>query len=380
MQLELRNLRRLFVHALASSAVIGCGDEPSVEPSDASSAPDCLGTGYPAETTIVPYVAKCVDASSTKPGDQDAGRSSDAGDDATSDGGGGSSSDVGVGGDDAGGAADGGPSADAGTNDDGTCIEEPINCYDVCAAGSWSSSVMVSCREVPAPTGSRNVECTLQMPCGRKTAGQPTAPVIHSDVGSWLAAAAFIEAGSIDAFERLADELRRHGAPRSLIREARRSARDEVRHARIIERLTRKHGSKPIAPQRASLPRSRTLVEVALENAREGCVRETFGALIALHQARYAHDREMRAAMRTVARDETRHAALAWSIDRWIEKRVSPGVRRRIERARRAEIEKLAAELRDPPAAHRRALGVPGARRARSMLVILAQGLQALSS
>ena len=58
---------------------------------------------------------------------------------------------------------------------------------------------------------------------------------------------------------------------------------------------------------------------IALENATEGCVRETYGALVAHRQANIATDRSIRCMMQTIATDETNHAGLAWDV-----KRVTP--------------------------------------------------------
>ena len=52
----------------------------------------------------------------------------------------------------------------------------------------------------------------------------------------------------------------------------------------------------------------RELEAIAIENAVEGCVRESFGALLATWQAKTAGDARVRAAMKRIARDETRHA------------------------------------------------------------------------
>jgi hypothetical protein len=49
--------------------------------------------------------------------------------------------------------------------------------------------------------------------------------------------------------------------------------------------------------------RPRSLVELALENIREGCVRETWGAACAVVQSMKATDLEVRRAMRAIARD-----------------------------------------------------------------------------
>jgi Mn-containing catalase len=67
----------------------------------------------------------------------------------------------------------------------------------------------------------------------------------------------------------------------------------------------------------------RPLVEVALENAREGCVREAFAALETLHQARHAHAPEVREALASVATDELAHAELAFAAQDWLASRMS---------------------------------------------------------
>jgi len=335
---ELQTLRRLFSHALASTLVAGCGgSNGSAEPPAADS-----GGGFQCQsgylvTTVQPYVPHCVDASA----------SSDAG--------------------------DSGDSPDSAANGDAGCVEEPFYCERYCPveSGLWFSGC-----QVLGDAGARSIECNWTTLCGRKTEGQIAPPAIDAAPGSWLAAAAWLEASSVEAFERLAAELSRYGAPRSLIREARRSARDEVRHALIMRRLALAHGAKSLIPDRAKGSR-RSLVRIALENATEGCVRETFGALVAMHQARNAADRSVCAAMRAIARDETRHAALAWSIDRWIQKRASPSTRRRIERARNAEIARLAGELlQSPSEAQIHVLGVPSAVQARALLAIVAGGFR----
>jgi hypothetical protein len=69
----------------------------------------------------------------------------------------------------------------------------------------------------------------------------------------------------------------------------------------------------------APAPPARSLEELAVENAVEGCVRETYGALTAIWQARTAKDPSVAAAVRRIARDETRHAALSWANQRSLE-------------------------------------------------------------
>jgi hypothetical protein len=49
--------------------------------------------------------------------------------------------------------------------------------------------------------------------------------------------------------------------------------------------------------------------------------------------------------MRTIARDEMAHAALAWQIAHWAEASLSSDERRRVEAARRAAVDVLAADV-----------------------------------
>jgi urease accessory protein UreF len=87
----------------------------------------------------------------------------------------------------------------------------------------------------------------------------------------------------------------------------------------------------------------RSLVAVAIENAVEGCVNETFGAAVAVVQSMTASDMRVRAAMRRIARDELRHAELAWRVARWVEGRLGE---REIERMARARTAAVVALLR----------------------------------
>ena len=215
---------------------------------------------------------------------------------------------------------------------------------------------------------------TSQMECGgfcegRRPDGLDAACVAGDDpIGRWFARSAYLEAASVDAFRILEGELRRHRAPSRLLRGCRRAARDEVKHARVTTALARRHrvrAPKPVVAKRAP----RALEAIAIENAIEGCVRETFGALLASTQAAEARDPVIRAAMKRIARDETRHAALSWSLDAWIMSKLDRAGRARVEAARRQAV----AELRAETAGARRdaitdALGVPPTPRALAML------------
>jgi hypothetical protein len=244
----------------------------------------------------------------------------------------------------------------------------PANCEALC--GVERCRVTTPSAEVRSTISSPSgliLDCTTGggTPCsassGRRPAGLRNATFgsVGDEARRWLALA-HLEAASVVAFERLADELSSHGAPEQLRVRALRSAGDEVRHARAMESLARRAGA-PEARTPAVRVRAagrRTLERIARENAVEGCVRETFGAALAGLAAECAGDARVRATLRRVARDETRHAELAWDVARWIEGKLQPSERRRVERARARAVERLGREVATP------SRGVAGADRA----------------
>jgi hypothetical protein len=226
---------------------------------------------------------------------------------------------------------------------------------DVCAELCWSPAAdggrnPASCQLVPVD-GSEMLQC--QVGClGRRPEGLrrfSSAPRSRSVVGEYLARAAYLEAASVDAFRILQRELACHGCPERLLRAARRAARDEVRHARMTTAMARRHCGPPSPPVRSTRDRVRSLEAIAIENAVEGCVRETYGALVAGWQANAARDRAMKAMMTRIARDEARHAELSWAVASWIERRLDRAARERVREARQAAAADLARELRAEP-------------------------------
>jgi hypothetical protein len=225
------------------------------------------------------------------------------------------------------------------------------------------------------------VECDKCTISGRRPAGLARARPARatSALGRFFAAVSHLEAASVVAFERLAEELHAVGAPAELVRAARRSAGDEVRHARVTARLARRHGAEPPSLHVAARWRARPLAAVTVENAVEGCVRETFGALLASWQAAHAGDPRIARTMARVAADETRHAALAWAIARWAEPRLDPRSRGAVLSARKRAVRQLLREVRAPlpPELVVRA-GLPSSARAAALLAELQTALWSL--
>jgi hypothetical protein len=194
--------------------------------------------------------------------------------------------------------------------------------------------VLVECAICPGNVGRR--------PEGFEPSGSCPTPG-DAPLGALFAELARLEAASIDAFDRLMGELIEHGAPQELVLAAERSRQDEVEHTRVMTRLSSRYGATPSQVPRATR-RSRSLAEILRENMVEGCVRETFGALVAAWQASHSADPEITSAMQRVARDELRHAALSWAIARWSESTLNEEERASIASARGAAIDELVAE------------------------------------
>ncbi|HEY6561387.1 MAG TPA: ferritin-like domain-containing protein [Polyangiaceae bacterium] len=179
------------------------------------------------------------------------------------------------------------------------------------------------------------------------------------DLGAFFAELAELEAASVPAFWHLHAELLHHGADRILLDEARRAAADEVRHAGVMAELAYKYGAAPRPARVHPLP-LRPLAKLACENVVEGCVRETFGALIATYQASHAADADVARALEEIAEDETRHAALAFRVAAWLEPKLSDDARQSVRAARDAALAELRAELaHEVPKALHNIAGMP---------------------
>lgn len=169
---------------------------------------------------------------------------------------------------------------------------------------------------------------------GRVPAGfepPPGAPTDDS-VGAWFARAAAFERASVFSFELLARELRAHGAPDDLVRRALEAADDERVHDALMVSLAMRRGVSTRSIE-APLREPRSLGAMALENMTEGCVRETWSALVACWQAHHCAETRAATAFRAIADDEARHAQLAWDVAAWVEPRLDELTRYRIRRA-----------------------------------------------
>jgi rubrerythrin len=188
-----------------------------------------------------------------------------------------------------------------------------------------------------------------------------------------------MEAASVVAFQVLTAELSAYGAPEELLERSRRAAHDEVRHARMMQRLAQRFGSE-VSPRSVRVSGVRDLETIARENAVEGCVMETWGCLIGLHQARRARP-GLRRVYRQIAADEARHAQLSWDIATWAETQLSPEAVARVNAAKERALAELEERLEyetdheSEATPAEEALGLPDSRTRRRLFGHLRQAL-----
>lgn len=230
----------------------------------------------------------------------------------------------------------------------------------------------------PAPPTNFAVQCNSLCE-GRFTESAPLPPVaVEGSLAEYFAQCAHFEWVSVSSFERLARELALHGAPQHLINRARAFCADEVRHTEQMEALVRATGGEVAArPSVGTLP-VRPLLDVAIENAVEGCVREAFGALLAHVRALRAHHTEVREVMAQIADDETRHAALGFEVRTWAETQLAPSDQRLVQKAMHEAIDELAS-WEALPAAVATSLGDPVGMERADLIAILRARLWPMS-
>jgi hypothetical protein len=156
---------------------------------------------------------------------------------------------------------------------------------------------------------------------GRRPVGYVEVGTQYSNIGGRFAHTAQLEAASIIAFIELAQQLEAWDAPKGLIHRCLLAAKDEVHHARAFMRLAKKFNATiPPIQQEVS---AQDLLSIAIHNAVEGCVFETWAALKSHHQAAHCEIPELQKLYKQVAIDETRHGQLAWDLHTWFMKQLN---------------------------------------------------------
>jgi hypothetical protein len=210
--------------------------------------------------------------------------------------------------------------------------------------------------------------CVTHIPSGRPPAGlrfeSLPAPITAA---RYFAAAAYLEAASALAFDDLAQQLTRHRAPVALVERCRRAARDERFHARALGGLA---GDDVALLDNVELPAHAepSLRELALQNVADGCVVETYSALVMAYQARHAASPRLRGLLARVARDERRHALLSWDILAWSRRCLAVAEQEPLSQQLRRARARLEAMLPRFSSELSTELGLPDVRVAKAML------------
>lgn len=205
------------------------------------------------------------------------------------------------------------------------------------------------------------------MQSGRRPKGFLDEGAPTGGTAEWFARCASLEAAAVVAFAELHAELVLLGAPTPLQKECLLALEDEQRHARLMTQLARLGGAEPELPRIRRTP-MRDRLQLACDNVAEGCVRESFGAISALWQSVASSDPVVRAAMAQIAKDETRHAELALSLDAWLCGLLDRAERRQVATARQTAYAELRRELGSAEASPDPILALPSGARAQQLL------------
>jgi hypothetical protein len=129
-----------------------------------------------------------------------------------------------------------------------------------------------------------------------------------------------MEHASIAAFARFSLQLLALGAPPELVEACTRALGDETAHTKLCFALASAYAGHAIGPGPLDITRSlevTSLADIVDLVIAEGCLGETQAALDALDAAEAATDPVVRATYARIARDEQRHAELAFQFVRW---------------------------------------------------------------
>jgi hypothetical protein len=144
-----------------------------------------------------------------------------------------------------------------------------------------------------------------------------------------------MEHASVAAFARFTLELLALGAPADLVQGAQRALGDEIAHAELCFGLAGAYAGHAVQP--GPLPIQGALAELSLVAVAgtaiaEACVGETLAAVEAAEACEHTRDPEVRAVLKRIAADESRHAEFGWKFLRWVIAKAAPAEREQLRR------------------------------------------------
>ena len=135
---------------------------------------------------------------------------------------------------------------------------------------------------------------------------------------SWLQRSSD-ELSAVRAFAELADHLRFHGAPTSLIARAEQAAEEELEHAQMCLAMAARQLGRPVrgrVPRRTNRPPP-PLARLAVESLLDGWQNEGEAASAAAQRSLNSQEPQQAAVERRIALEENQHAHFGREIDRW---------------------------------------------------------------
>lgn len=130
-----------------------------------------------------------------------------------------------------------------------------------------------------------------------------------------------MEHASIPAFARFALQLLSLEAPSSLVEASKSAIADETLHARLCFAIASQYGQENVGP--GTIRMAGALDDLSIESILygtivEGCIGETRAALEAARARDLCEDPVIRDVLTIIARDEAKHAELAWRFVSWM--------------------------------------------------------------
>ena len=135
----------------------------------------------------------------------------------------------------------------------------------------------------------------------------------------WLAEALEHHA-AVGRYARLSLQMLALGAPPDLLMAAQHAAGDKVRHAQSCLGLASAYAGRPLGPGPLPAPAAEDtpqLQHAVIAAIADGCVAETLRAMNAESALARCQDPAVRSVLATLAREQRRHAGLAWRFVRW---------------------------------------------------------------
>ena len=199
-------------------------------------------------------------------------------------------------------------------------ISGSVCCFAVEVLDAAPDCMIMEGRPLMGEAGPILADVTDRADWSDACAPAPLPPEVAAALAASWAEAAQAEHASIAAFAQLTLDLLALGAPPDLLLAVQAAAADEVRHARRCFTLASRYAGRPLGPAALAVQRARharTLTDLAVQTAQEGCIGETISAALAAAALDAATDPAAVACLKLLTADERRHAALSWQILAW---------------------------------------------------------------